>query len=164
MIISQRPLKPEEIETLIQEIHRTPHITFIGGNAWEQFPLVYVAQRRRQFIGCCAVIPLGNWMKIGPFLIRNTHQGQGYGKQLLTAVINKNITRRLFIATSNPAVRHMVETLGFTQISLSATPPEVKRYLAHFVLTNLSMPLLTAFLRKTLFGKRGKPYCFVWKG
>lgn len=114
-------------------------------------------------MGCCAAITLGKWTKIGPLLICERFRRQGYGKRLLAAAVERNRMSNLFIATSHPAVRHLAGTLGFTRIPVSATPSEVKRYLAHFIFNGFSVSLLTAFLRKTLFGGRGILYCFVRK-
>lgn len=82
-----------------------------------------------QTIGCCALQSLGGGhYEIAKMAIDEPHQGRGYGKLLLQAVIDhaKELgARRLFIETSSklPTAIALYEKLGFTRLPSNRVPP-----------------------------------------
>jgi GNAT superfamily N-acetyltransferase len=82
-----------------------------------------------QTVGCCALLNLGDGhFEIAKMAIDEPHQGRGYGRLLLQAVIDhaKQLgAKRLFIETSSklPTAIALYEKLGFTHLPADKVPP-----------------------------------------
>lgn len=159
--INNRQLENSEIEVLQREIIASPDISVFPDKRWSSFSSTYVADVGNQFAGVCATIKLKEWVKLGPFVILDEFQGNGFGSKLLNHTAEELYGEKLFIGSSNPAVWRMVERLDFTRVTFVDLPNDVKLYFLQYIFKNLSVVFLLDAIKKNLFSKRGEYKTFL---
>lgn len=160
--ISKQELKDEEIEILMHEMKSFPNVGMVPKDMWRQFGNVFVITRNRSLIGVCVVILLKNWVKLGPFIIRNKFQGKGYGKILLTHVVSDLKNKNLYIGSSNSVVGNIVQKLRFRSVkSFFQLPLEIKLYLLKYLFGRLNIGFLLDYFRKRFLIRKGKYQYYI---
>lgn len=163
--IASDALTDTEIALLIEQMKNFPHVGLLSHEMWRKFDYVYVTRSNNRLIGACAVVKLHNWIKIGPVIILSKYHNKGYGKKLLTKIVNDFRRHNLYIGSSNPAVIKIVRLLGFKKINnFFKLPKEIKVYLIKYFLERLNINFLLDDIRKKLFLKRGNYSYFIRLG
>ncbi|KKU88230.1 hypothetical protein A3A64_04980 [Candidatus Gottesmanbacteria bacterium RIFCSPLOWO2_01_FULL_48_11] len=162
LVVAKRALRQNEINCLVKELWRLPHVGFINKRLWQTFKHIYVATHDGNFVGVCVVFPLKQWTKLGPLVICQKYQGKGFGKALLTHVVQNMDQRNLFIGSSNPKVCNIAEDLGFKkETSFFCVPSEIQRYLLSYIFTRFSFQYLLDAMKKKLRSGHWKYYYFL---
>lgn len=149
VFINKRKLRPEEINLLTEEIKKFPNPVFITKKRWQKFDCVYVATKNKELIGICSIVKTNNWIKLGPFIIMQKHQGQGYGKIIVNHIVKSNLNNNFFIGSRHPAVHKIAKDLGFKEeLNFWQLPKEVKITLFDHFLESLNIMYLKELIRK----------------
>lgn len=158
--ISERFLTAGEISILNKDIRHYPDLTYVSPRLWGSFSRHFVLYHEKRFIGVCAVIILGSWIKIGPFALRNGSENKGYGTMLLSYIVKKYKRNDLYVGSSNPALGTIAKKLGFEAYkSYFSLPKAIRRYLISALLRFLNIVFFAEGVRKAIiYGKR--PYCY----
>ena len=160
--ITKRALREKEMDILVEQLRRFPHIGFINARLWRTFQHTYVATVNGDFVGVCVAFPLKRWTKIGPLVIRKQYQGRKYGKTLLTYVVKELNQNNLFIGSSNPKVCAIAKDIGFRQkTSFFHIPFEIQRYLLAYLFTRFSLEYLLDAMKKKFRSGHWKYYYFL---
>lgn len=161
--ITKRRLHDDEIQLLIAELNKFPHIGFISEKLWNRLGETYVATIDDRFAGVCTAITLNGWMKMGPLVVLSKYHGHGYGKLLLTHTVGAYSGQNIYIGTSNPKVATIARGLRFEQIKrYMALPSPIKMYLLSYLFERLSIRFLLDSWKKK-FIKRPTPYLYFLK-
>lgn len=161
--IYRRQLKNDEIDLLVTQMKKSPHVGLLSKKLWQKLDCVYAARMNNYLVGACVLYKLKNWIKIGPIVVLDKFQGKGYGKKLITKIVDDYPNINLFISSSNPIVVHIVQDLGFKKLkNFFALPREIKIYFAKYFLERLSVEFLIDDFRKKIPFRLGK-YSFFCK-
>ncbi len=162
LTITKRALYVGEIDTLVKELRRFPHIGFINARLWRTFQHTYVITVNGDFVGVCVVFPLKRWTKIGPLVVCQKYQDKGFGKALLTHVVDKLTKHNLFIGSSNPKIRAIAKRLGFKkETRFFKIPFEIQCYLLSYLFTRFSLEYFLDAMKKKLRSGHWKYYYFL---
>lgn len=149
VFINKRKLRPEEINLLTEEIKKFPNPVFITKKRWQKFDFVYVATKNKELIGICAITKTNNWIKLGPFILMQKYQGQGYGKIIVNHIVKNNPNNNFFIGSRNPTVHKIALDLGFKEeLSFWQLSKEIKITLLDQLLESLNIVYLKELIRK----------------
>lgn len=158
--ITQRKLIPMEIEKIVSQMKRFPHVGFIDKKGWNSFGRVFVTMKENKLVGVCATFQLQNWVKIGPLLILEEFQNKRYGRTIFNFVVNYYKKMDLYVGSSNPKVWKMTKDLKFKKVnSIAKLPREIKIYLIRYFLDRLSISFFIDAIRKKLV-LRNRSYCY----
>lgn len=147
--ITKRKLHNKEIEALIEEIKKFPNPLTGNKSRWRNFKQVYIATTNNDLIGICAVIELKDWFKLGPFVVFEKYQKQGYGKKIFETIVQDYSNNNLFVGSRSPAVAKIATWLGFKEIpSIWILPNTIKLYLIKHILQSLSIDSMKEFIKK----------------
>jgi hypothetical protein len=160
--ISRRFLTNKEIRLINQDIRLYPDLAYVSPGQWKRYSERFVLYYGGEFAGVCAVVHLKKWIKIGPFVLRETFKNKGLGTKLFFYIVNKN-KKNLYIGSSNPAVGSITEKYGFqAEKSFFALPKEIQKYLLTTFLRFLNPIFMAESIRKLVkYGK--KPYIYYKK-
>ncbi|MCL4338969.1 GNAT family N-acetyltransferase [Patescibacteria group bacterium] len=158
--IFQRKLADSEIMLLLSQSPFFPDVGLYAKKTWEGFQNPFIILKDDKFIGVCVVIPLENWLKLGPVIILKEFQGKGYGKRLLSRVVERYRANNLYIGSSNKKVGHIVKGLNFRKISYMGLPGEIKVFLLRQFWERLNLNFIKDAIPK-LFRKSGRYRYFI---
>ncbi len=162
MKITRRKLHDDEIEMLVGDTRFFPDLNYVSPARWKNFKKPYVLKMGNDFIGVCQVYELGDWIKIGPFALLQKYHGKDYGKLLLNKILDDHSQKNIFIASSNPILKHLLMKLDFRQISgYLNLPIPIKLFLIKQVIEFLHVNMIVEFIRKRLIFKRDKLSFYV---
>jgi len=161
LLIKNRSLTTKEIDLLQQEIANSPDITLFPKRRWKNFNIIFVATHKKELVGVCAVVALGNWKKLGPLIVLKKYHGKKCGTKLLNHAVNNIKHHSLFIGSSNPRVWSIISKLGFNQSKYLKLPKEVKQYFFRYIIENFSYLFITDAIKKKLLHKRGVYKTFI---
>ena len=154
--IIKRRLTDYEIDKLICDIKFYPDLTYVSKNHWKRIKTLLVLEEEHQFAGVCAVYEFRGWIKIGPLVLLNDFHGKGYGKLLVSKVLNSYHDKNIFAASTNPIVKSLLLKLHFANIdSFMSIPFEVKLFLFKQMIEYFNIPLVSEAIRKRITTKRG---------
>lgn len=161
--IGHEVLTIAEMAALADAIAQAEHIVYIRPDYWQKIK-TYVLREQGDFVGACAVVALpNNWVKIGPLVLVQKYHGQGYGKKLLSRVIQMHEGQHLFIHSSHPAVLSIIQPFAFVEVSsVYQLPQEVKVHAFKHIIDNAHLELLRSYLKKRV-GKKHRGRSFVKK-
>jgi len=152
VLITQRKLTDSEITTLIHDGKFFPHVAYVSRSRWQSLSQPYIVEVDGVFAGVCAAYHFDKWIKLGPLEVLKLYHGKGVGKILLQKIVNDNKDLNIFIASSNPSVKHIIESFKFTPISnILSLPKEVKLFLLEKIFEHLSFNFFYEGLRKNFF-------------
>ncbi len=154
--IQERKLTKQEINILAQETRKSIHIGYIAPPVWGKFRRVFVASNGNNLLGVCVVVPLKRFLKLGPVVVLEEHQGKRIGSKLLSAVVNTLCHNNLYIGSSNVQIRKIILKLGFNEVRYLQLPLEVMRYLLGYIWQRGSLQYLQDSLAKIFRHRRGK--------
>lgn len=150
--IKRRRLTESEITQLMQDNRLFSHVAYVSRARWRRFSDLYIIEVDQNFAGVCAVYTFGHWVKLGPVELLKRYHGKGLGKRLLKNIIDDNKHVSLFIASSNPTVQHIIETLGFQKIpNFISLPKKIKLFLLRQTIEHLNIPFFYEGIRKGFF-------------
>lgn len=150
--IKRRSLTDLEITELIQDYRLFPHAPYVSRARWRRFSDPYIIEVESKFVGICVVYKFGQWIKLGPLGILNKYQGKGLGKYLLRKIINDHKNTSIFIASSNPSVKHIIESFGFEiKPNFLSLPKELKFFLFKQIFEHLNFSFFIEGIRKKFF-------------
>lgn len=150
--IIQRKLSESEITLLIQDGKQFPHVAYVGKARWQKFSKPYIVEVKRKFAGVCATYHFDNWIKLGPLEVLHKHHGRGFGKLLLKRIIEDNKYLHIFIASSNPSVKHIIESFKFQTVgNFLSLPKIVKLFLFRQIFEHLNFNFFYEGIRKKFF-------------
>ena len=159
--ITKRKLNEEEIDVIVHEQHAFPYLGFVHKDLWKQFRHTFVVTEHNTFVGVCAAFPLTDWTKLGPIVVRSKFHGKGYGKILLTHIVNYYRNRNVYIGSPNPTVWKIASSLGFEKTgNMFRVPVEIQFYLLSYLFTRFSLPYITDSIKKRLKTPHRKYYYF----
>ncbi len=159
--IVKRKLSQQESVVLAAETKKSPHIGYIAPHIWKNFNHVFVATNGQELLGVCVVVPLRNYMKIGPIIVLSEHQGKHVGSRLLDRVAKAYRNHSLYIGSSNSRVQHVVERLGFSQVSYWQLPLQIKLYLLSYLWQRGNIDYILDSLTKIARHRRGKYHFYL---
>jgi len=155
VLITQRALIESEISQLICDGRLFPHVAYVSRARWQQLSKPYVIESDKHFVGVCAVYYFGKWIKLGPLEILNKYHGMGFGKCLLKKIVEDNQHLHIFIGSSNPSVKHIIESLKFRALpGFLSLPKEVKLFLLRKMSNHLSASFFYEGIKKGFFLSR----------
>lgn len=103
----------------------------------------------KKLIGICAVIKADNWLKLGPSIVLQKHQGKGYGKMILKNILKDFPNSNLFIGSRNPAVHEIAFDCGFNEeSSFWKLPNAIKLCLTEHIWESFHLEYLKELIRK----------------
>jgi N-acetylglutamate synthase-like GNAT family acetyltransferase len=121
----------------------------------------YVARQNGTFVGMCAVDQVDKYYKLGPFIVLSQYRGRGYGTQLFAHVMKELEGETLFVGSSNPTIRKIIEKHGFEPIQRKDIPRCSKVYFLKYMLKILSLSFLLDAFKKWMIKRRGKYSTYV---
>jgi GNAT superfamily N-acetyltransferase len=146
----------------VRDILLFPNLAYVSPSRWQHFKKPYCLLIGDQLAGVCQVYEFNNWIKLGPLVLLAKHHGKGLGKILLGKIIDDHTRTNIFIASSNPAVIHIVESLGFQRIShYFLLPQEVKLFLFKQLIEHVNITFVREGIRKKFFLHRNKIKLFI---
>lgn len=153
--ISRRRLTEKEITLLINDARIFPDIAYVSRTRWSRFAQPYIIEDNNVFVGVCAVYYFDKWIKLGPLEILKKFHGKGMGKRLLHRVVNDHNNHSIVLASSNPVVQHIAETLSFKNIpQFLSLPKIVQLFLLRQLIEHLNMSFFYEGIRKKFFLNR----------
>ncbi len=153
--IIRRKLTELEITQLMRDNQLFSHIAYVSKARWRRFTNPYIIEVDNKFAGVCAVYTFNNWVKLGPLELLKQYHGKKLGKQLLERIVDDNRQVSIFIASSNPAVQHIIETLEFQQIpNFISLPKKIQLFLLRQITEHLNISFFYEGIRKKFFLKR----------
>lgn len=159
--ITKRGLTVNEIALLIAEMRDFPDIGMLRSNLWREFSHVFILHENHTFAGVCVAIPLEQWVKIGPIIVRKQFQGKGCGRKLLTFITRHYRTTNIYVGSSNQKLAHILGSLGYRTVSFFSLPNIIRQYLLMYLLKRIDKAFLVDALKKVIFYKRGKYQYFI---
>ncbi len=160
--ITRRKLAELEISDLVKNIRLFPNLAYVSPSRWRHFTDPYCILVDGHFAGACAIYSFKNWVKLGPLVILQKHHDKGLGKKLLRNIINDYNKTSIFIASSNPAVQHIVTSYNFQLISsFLSLPRDVQLFLFRQLVEHLNVFFILEGIRKKIFLKRPGVKFFV---
>lgn len=162
LIITKRKLTDGEIDLLTEDITQFPHLGYMGKNLWNRLGETYVAYINDSFVGVCTAVPLKGWVKIGPLEIIRKYQGYGYGKELISYVINRYPDINVFFGSSNPKIISIARKLKFkSENNFFRIPRTIQIYLMKYLWDRLSIRFLIDTWKKSLVKRHGDYHYFL---
>lgn len=132
-----------------------PHVAYVSRARWRRFTNPYIIEVDSKFTGVCAVYTFDNWIKLGPLVLLQKYHGKGLGKKLLLNIINDYNKTSIFMASSNPAVQHIIKSYNFQLFSsFLSLPMEVQMFLFRQLVEHLNVSFVLEGIRKKFFLKR----------
>ncbi len=115
-VIKKEPLSFQEVSLILDATKHFPHLVYVGPRTWSRFDNIYKIYDGGSFSGVCAVNTKGRYAKIGPFVLLPHMHGKGLGKALFQKIVNDfRSSHYLYVASSNHAVIHITERVGFIE-------------------------------------------------
>lgn len=163
--ITKKPPTNLEIDLLLTQMKKSPHVGLLSKSLWQKLDRAYVVRINNHLVGACVLYKLKNWIKIGPIVVLDKYQGKGYGKKLITKIVDDYPDNNLFISSSNPIVIRIVQDLGFKKLkNFFALPREIKIYFVKYFLERLSIDFIIDDFRKKIPFRLGKYSYFIRSG
>ncbi len=150
--IKQRKLTESEIASLMLDGKLFPHVAYVSKSRWQSFSRPYIVEVDGIFAGICAVYYFDKWVKLGPLEVLRLYHGKGIGRVLLQKIIDDNKDLNIFIASSNPSVKHIIESFDFQTVpNFLSLPKEVKIFLLKKIFEHISFQFFYEGFRKNFF-------------
>lgn len=150
--ITQRKLTESEISSLMQDGKLFPHVAYVNRSRWQSFSCPYIVEVDGIFAGICAIYYFDKWVKLGPLEVLKLYHGKGIGRVLLQKIVDNNKALNIFIASSNPSVKHIIESLDFQTIpNFLSLPKKIKIFLLKKIFEHLSFNFFYEGFRKNFF-------------
>ncbi len=146
-----RKLTDNEIIFLNAEIANSLHPLYFGKKEWDSADKIYTISVENKLAGVCVAYNLGNWLKLGPFIIAQNYQNQGLGRILLEKIVKENNNNNIYIGGHNPYVGKIVEKMGFVKRDASSflsLPKEILFYYLKFFAGRINLKCLSEWIRK----------------
>ena len=156
VMIKERQLTKQEIDILALETKKSIHIGYIAPHVWREFDYIFVASDGNNLLGVCVVVPLKRYLKLGPVVVVEEHQGKGVGSKLLSAIIKSLGHHNLYIGSSNVQIKKIILKLGFTEVRYLQLSLEIMMYLLSYIWQRGSLLYLQDSLAKIFRHRRGK--------
>jgi GNAT superfamily N-acetyltransferase len=158
--IVKRNLTEIEISSLTEETKKSIHIGLIKPILWKKFKDIYVFEIDGELAGICAIFFLKKWIKIGPLLVLEKHQGKGVGKALLKKIVAKHPKSNLYIGSSNTKVKKIAICHEFKETEFIHLPFEIKIYLLSYIYNRFGIDyFIDAIKKKTKCKEKYVFYC-----
>lgn len=164
MIISiiRRNLTESEIKSLINDIRLYPNLAYVSPARFRHLSKPYCVSVDGCFAGICGIYSFDTWIKLGPLVLLHRFHGLGVGRKLLDKIITDHKKTSIYIASSNPAVQHIITSHAFKQIpSYFQLPNKVKLFLLSQLVEHFNLNFLKEGLRKKFFQRRGETKFYV---
>ena len=141
---------PETLHALVAEANLSP---FIGELQVNELIEMQHANAIRfmyvdgELVGFGGWVLIGDdWCEDGPFFVSGRFRGQGLGRQIIHAIIEQPdlSQRHQYAITRNPAVKAILRSEGFQQVSFLKLPSIVQLFLVR----KINLRKISQFLRK----------------
>lgn len=160
--IERRKLTNEEVDLLIYDTISFQSLIYVPKKRWLNYKNPHVIREGNNFAGVCTVYELKDWIKIGPIVVLKKYQGKGYGKKLLNEIVKDHKHKNVFITSSNPKIKKILDKLDFIYINnYFSLPFKIKLFLIKQLHEHLNFNTIIEFIRKRSKFKREKRYFFV---
>jgi len=147
-----KKLSSKEIDILIGEAKNFPYLVAGDRKRWTSFSKAYVMYKENQLVASCSVIELEKYIKLGPFIVLEKHQGKRYASLLVSEIIRKNKHVSIYIGSYTPAIWHLAEKYSFKRIkSFFILPNVIRKYIIIQSLKNSRMSFMTEYLKKRIY-------------
>ncbi len=148
-IIKRRKLTNTEVDLLIRDTKFFSSLIYVSKERWLGFENPYIIGEDDNFVGVCMIYELKDWIKIGPLVVLKKYQGKGFGKKLLYRIVEDYKNKNIFITSSNPNVKKILDKLNFTYINnYFSLPLKMKLFLIKQLYEHISFNMLMEFIRK----------------
>lgn len=120
-----------EISEILREFNNSPFVSCITSNELKKIAdgrRSITLTRNNKLIGFAHLRKLNDkWYDIGPVYVLRRYRGKGNGKKLFKDVTNLIKEKGIYLiaTTTNPAVSHVLISLGYRQIKVSHLPMKV---------------------------------------
>lgn len=149
--IVRRPLKEIEIKLLMKDIKLYPDLVFVKKSRFRKYNNAYIVEQDNEFVGLCGIYAMRDWVKLGPLVFLKKFHGKGFGKILLSKIVDDYSNKNIFITSSNIAVQKIISRLGFDEISgYFKLPIPILLFLIKQLYEHIHWKMITEFFRKKL--------------
>lgn len=160
--IKRRKLTNKEVDLLIHDTKFFPSLIYVSKKRWLGFKNPYIIEEGNNFVGVCMIYELKDWIKIGPLIVLKKYQGKGFGKKLLYQIVKDYKNKNIFITSSNPNVKKILDKFNFIYVnSYFSLPLKMRLFLIKQLYEHISLNMLIEFIRKKLISNDEKRYYFV---
>lgn len=135
----RRKLSDNEINLLVNEIKRAPHITYVRPFMFKLRKDGIVATENGNLCGICSFYDLGgDWFKLGPLFVLEKYRAQGIGSTILSKAISLNKYKNIYVGSSRDSLKKLNQHLGFEEIKPLQLPFRIMLFFILYLFVSLT--------------------------